>query len=41
MLPHVDEFRPIHSLDSMASLVGALQRGGRSGDPKRWMQKVA
>jgi uncharacterized protein len=42
MLPHVDEFRPIHSLESMATLVAALQRGGgRSGDPKAWMQKVA
>jgi uncharacterized protein with von Willebrand factor type A (vWA) domain len=42
MLPHVDEFRPIHNLESMASLVAALQRGGdRSGDPKAWMEKVA
>ncbi len=42
MLPHVDEFRPIHNLQSMAALVGALQGGrGRAGDPKAWMQKVA
>jgi uncharacterized protein with von Willebrand factor type A (vWA) domain len=42
MLPHVDEFRPIHSLESMAALVAALQGGGdRAGDPKAWMQKVA
>jgi len=42
MLPHVDEFRPIHNLDSMAGLVTALQQsGGRAGDPKAWMQKVA
>jgi uncharacterized protein len=42
MLPHVDEFRPIHNLESMASLVAALARGGeRGGDPKAWMQKVA
>ncbi len=42
MLPHVDEFRPIHNLESMAGLVAALERGGdRSGDPKAWMQKVA
>jgi uncharacterized protein with von Willebrand factor type A (vWA) domain len=42
MLPHVDEFRPIHNLESMAALVGALTRGGdRAGDPKLWMQKVA
>ena len=42
MLPHVDEFRPIHNLQSMAALVAALARGGdRTGDPKAWMQKVA
>ncbi len=45
MLPHIDEFRPIHNLESMAGLVGALQGGGsfadRSGDPKAWMQNVA
>jgi len=42
MLPNVDEFRPIHNLESMTGLVAALQRGGdRSGDPKAWMQKVA
>jgi uncharacterized protein len=42
MLPHVDEFRPIHNLESMAALVAALQPGGGSaGDPKVWMQKVA
>jgi uncharacterized protein with von Willebrand factor type A (vWA) domain len=42
MLPHVDEFRPIHNLESMAELVRALTHGGdRSGDPKVWMEKVA
>ncbi len=42
MLPHVDEFRPVHNLESMAALVTALQSGGdRAGDPKAWMQKVA
>ncbi len=42
MLPFVDEFRPIHNLDSMAGLVAALERGGdRAADPKLWMQKVA
>jgi hypothetical protein len=42
MLPHVDEFRPIHNLDSMAELVAALAHGaGNAGDPKLWMQKVA
>jgi uncharacterized protein len=42
MLPHVDEFRPIHNLESIAALVADLQgRGSRAGDPKAWMQKVA
>jgi uncharacterized protein len=42
MLPHVDEFRPIHNLDSMAGLVSSLQPGrGPAADPKSWMQKVA
>jgi uncharacterized protein len=42
MLPHVDEFRPIHNLDSMASVVAALRSGGgRANDPKAWMAKVA
>ena len=41
MLPHVDEFRPIHNLESMAGLVAALEHGGdRAGDPKAWMQKA-
>jgi len=42
MLPHVDEFRPIHNLESMSGLVAALRHGGdAAGDPKAWMQKVA
>ena len=42
MLPNVDEFRPIHNLESMGALVAALQGdGGGAGDPKAWMQKVA
>jgi len=42
MLPNVDEFRPIHNLDSMAGLIAALRhRGDRAGDPKAWLQKVA
>ncbi len=42
MLPHVDEFRPIHSLDSMAALVAALQgEAGRAGDPRTWLRRVA
>ncbi len=41
MLPHVDEFRPIHNLESMGELVAALSKGGGSADPKAWMQSVA
>ena len=41
MLPHVDEFRPIHNLESMTELVAALTKGGGSADPKAWMQRVA
>jgi uncharacterized protein len=41
MLPHVDEFRPIHNLESMAELVAALRKDDRAGDPKAWMQSVA
>jgi uncharacterized protein len=47
MLPHVDEMRPIHNLESMTGLVAALARGGdrrggdSSADPKAWLRKVA
>ncbi len=41
MLPHVDEFRPIHNLESIGALVADLQGGGKIGDPKAWMQKAA
>jgi uncharacterized protein with von Willebrand factor type A (vWA) domain len=42
MLPHVDELRPIHNLESMAGLVAALQHSAdASADPKAWLRKVA
>jgi uncharacterized protein len=42
MLPHVDEFRAIHTLDSMAELIQALShRAPRGADPKTWLKKVA
>jgi hypothetical protein len=42
LLPHVDEFRPIHNLDSMAELCRALSaHGGETGDPKAWLRRVA
>ncbi|WP_298966410.1 VWA domain-containing protein [uncultured Roseibium sp.] len=40
MLPHVDEFRAVHSLDAVADLVSALSgKGSRSfrTDPKHWL----
>jgi uncharacterized protein with von Willebrand factor type A (vWA) domain len=40
MLPHVDELRPIHNLESMAELVRALSERG-AGDPRAWLHKVA
>ncbi|GAB2183171.1 vWA domain-containing protein [Roseibium sp. LAB1] len=41
MLPNVDEFRAVHSLDAVADLVAALSgSGGRdsSANPKRWLK---
>jgi uncharacterized protein with von Willebrand factor type A (vWA) domain len=38
MLPHVDEFRSVHSLDAMADLCAALSgTGGADTDPRRWL----
>jgi uncharacterized protein with von Willebrand factor type A (vWA) domain len=42
MLPHVDEFRPIHNLDSVASLCRALSTDRMpKGDPSAWLRDVA
>ena len=42
MLPHVDELRPIHNLDSMMELVRALSDGSaKDYDPKLWLRQVA
>ena len=42
MLPHVDEFRPIHSLSSMAELCRALASdASAASDPKVWLRKSA
>jgi uncharacterized protein with von Willebrand factor type A (vWA) domain len=41
MLPNVDEFRAVHSLDAVADLVAALSgSGGRdsSANPRRWLK---
>jgi hypothetical protein len=42
MLPHVDELRPIHNLESMAELVRALSgASAKDYDPKAWLNNVA
>lgn len=38
MLPHVDEFRPIHSLEAVADLCEALsEKSSAKSDPRRWL----
>jgi uncharacterized protein with von Willebrand factor type A (vWA) domain len=42
MLPHVDEFRPVHNLDSLTDLVRSLSaHGTRSEEGQAWLRKVA
>jgi hypothetical protein len=42
MLPHVDEFRPVHNLDSLTDLVRSLSaHGSRSQEGQAWLRKVA
>ena len=42
MLPHVDDFRPIHSLAAMEDLVQVLAAPPASQhDPRRWLRAVA
>jgi hypothetical protein len=42
ILPHVDELRPIHNLDSMVELVGALSGAPvKRYDPKHTLRQVA
>jgi hypothetical protein len=42
MLPHVDELRPIHNLDSMSDLVRSLAGApGKDHDPKQWLPRAA
>jgi uncharacterized protein with von Willebrand factor type A (vWA) domain len=42
MVPHVDELRPVHNLDSVAELVRSLSGGGqRVQEPRAWLKKVA
>jgi uncharacterized protein with von Willebrand factor type A (vWA) domain len=40
MMPYVDEFRPVHSLDSLKDLAMALAGPpGPAHDPKKWMKQ--
>ncbi|MPZ56859.1 MAG: VWA domain-containing protein [Rhizobiales bacterium] len=42
MLPHVDEFRTVHNLESMRGLVEALSDHATRGPaPKEWLRKVS
>lgn len=42
MLPHVDEFRPVHNLNSLAELAAALSgEASRSADPRRFLERTA
>ena len=42
MLPFVDEFRPVHNLESIAGLVRALSgESAASADPKTWLARAA
>lgn len=43
IMPHVDEFRPVHNLDSLQNLTDALGRqGGRPmASMAKWLEKVA
>jgi hypothetical protein len=42
MLPHVDEFRAVHSLDALSDLCASLARpAARGEDPKSWLKRVA
>lgn len=41
ILPHVDELRAIHNLNSMAELCAALSDRLRSDESKNWLKKIA
>jgi uncharacterized protein with von Willebrand factor type A (vWA) domain len=41
IMPHVDEFRPVHSLDSIADLARSLAGRGRSAhDAQKWLETM-
>ncbi len=41
MMPHVDEFRSVHNLDSLADLTAALSRDDAGTDIARWRSMAA
>jgi uncharacterized protein with von Willebrand factor type A (vWA) domain len=42
MMPHVDEFRPVHSLDSLEDLAAALSGTAQVGvEQRRWLRAAA
>lgn len=41
MLPHIDEMRPIHNLESVGELCRALAGRRRAENPKAWLRKAA
>ncbi len=41
IMPHVDEFRPVHSLDSLEDLAATLAKPRRAAhDPKAWLKRI-
>jgi hypothetical protein len=40
MLPHVDEFRPVHNLDSLEQLAAALSRPARPEEMRPWLKRL-
>lgn len=40
MLPHVDEFRPVHNLDSLEQLAATLSRPARHEEMRRWLKHL-
>jgi len=43
LLPHVDDFRPVHNLNSLAGLADALNRDGprRAESLRKWLKEAA
>jgi hypothetical protein len=40
MLPHVDDFRPVHNLDSLEQLAAALSRPPKSEEMRSWLKRL-